>query len=232
MYCANCGVKLGDTEKVCPLCGITAYHPEIQRAEVEPLYTNVHGNGHHHFNSKAAHIVVTTIFLLPAVIVLLIDLQISKTISWSGFASGALLLTYILAVLPTWFKRPNPVIFASCDVAAAILYLCYINIAVNGDWFLSFAFPVTAGLGVIIITVAALLYYVRKGKLYIFGGTSILLGLLMPIIELLIYKTFALDHFVAWCIYPALALVLIGAMLIFLAINSHAREAMEKKFFI
>ncbi len=232
MYCANCGVKLGDAEKVCPLCGITAYHPEITREKSEPLYTDQHGIGYHHVNSKAAHIVITTAFLLAAAIVLLIDLQISRTIVWSGFVVGALVLAYITAVLPTWFKKPNPVVFVPCDFAVGILYLCYINLAVDGDWFLSLAFPIAGGLGIIATTMTVLLYYVRRGKLYIFGGASILLGLLMPVIELLIYTTFHLEHFVAWCIYPALALVVLGGLLIFLAINGHAREAMEKKFFI
>ena len=54
----------------------------------------------------------------------------------------------------------------------------------------------------------------------------------MPVIELLIHITFDFSNFIAWCIYPALVLVVLGAMLIFLAINDHAREAMEKKFFI
>ena len=31
MYCANCGVKLADSEKVCPLCKTVAYHPDIKR---------------------------------------------------------------------------------------------------------------------------------------------------------------------------------------------------------
>lgn len=231
MYCAKCGVKLGDTEKVCPLCGLPVYHPDIIREPAEPLYASDMSNAHH-VNSKAAHIVVTTAFLLPALVVLLIDLQIHSTVTWSGFVSGAILLAYIILVLPSWFNRPNPVIFVSCDIAAIIVYLLYIDLAVQGGWFLSLAFPIAGAIGVIIITVTALLRYVRRGKLYIFGGASILLGLLMPLIELLVYITFDLSRFVAWCIYPALSFVLIGAMLIFLAINDHVREAMEKKLFI
>ena len=30
MYCVNCGVKLADSERVCPLCGTKAYHPDIK----------------------------------------------------------------------------------------------------------------------------------------------------------------------------------------------------------
>ena len=38
MYCVNCGVKLADTEKQCPLCGVEVYHPDILREAEVPLY--------------------------------------------------------------------------------------------------------------------------------------------------------------------------------------------------
>ena len=39
MYCINCGVRLEDTEKVCPLCHTTVpFHPDIERKEAESLY--------------------------------------------------------------------------------------------------------------------------------------------------------------------------------------------------
>ncbi len=232
MYCVKCGVKLGDTEQHCPLCGTRAYHPDLERAAGEPLYSDVHGDEHHHFNSRAAHIIVTTAFVLPAILVLLINFHVNHTISWAGFVSGGLLLAYLIAVLPTWFKKPNPVIFVPCDFAAITLFLLYINVVTEGDWFLSFAFPIAAGLGLIVTVITALLYYIGKGKLFIFGGTFILLGILMPVFELLSKITFHLEQFIGWCIYPTVVLLCIGGMLIFLAINSHAREAMEKRFFI
>jgi len=43
MYCVNCGVKLSDTEKRCPLCQTAVYHPELPRKEAEPLYPEVLG---------------------------------------------------------------------------------------------------------------------------------------------------------------------------------------------
>lgn len=79
----------------------------------------------------------------------------------------------MLTVLPLWFKRPNPVIFVPVDFAAIILYLLYIDLATGGHWFLTFAFPVAGSIGVLITTMVALLRYVRRGYLYIFGGASL-----------------------------------------------------------
>ena len=37
MYCIQCGVKLADTEKTCPLCATVVYHPQLERPHAEPL---------------------------------------------------------------------------------------------------------------------------------------------------------------------------------------------------
>ena len=76
-----------------------------------------------------------------------------------------------------------------------------------------------------------LLRYVRRGKLYIFGGAVLALGMLTPLIELLLSVTFASIRFVGWSFYPLVTSVLLGGVLIFFAICRPARETMERKFF-
>lgn len=231
MYCIYCGVKLADTEKQCPLCGVKVYHPELKQGEGEPLYPRNRYPAPQ-VNSRAAHIVVTTIFLLPLLITLLCDIRVNYTVTWSGYVVGALILAYVMLVLPFWFKNPNPVIFVPCCFGVLELYLLYINFATGGSWFLSFAFPVAGCIGIVVTAVVTLLRYVPQGALYILGGAGIFLGLLMPLVEYLSFVTFHLTRFAAWCIYPATALVLLGGMLIFLAICRPARETMERKFFL
>lgn len=230
MYCVNCGVKLADTETVCPLCGVTAYHPDILREKAEPLYPQQRYP--EQVSTLGALIIVTAAFLLPILITLLCDLQISGNVTWSGYVVGALLTAYVVLVLPSWFRRPNPVIFVPCGFAAVGLYVLYIDLATAGGWFLSFAFPVVGFIGLVTTAVVALFRYVRRGKLYIIGGAAVALGLFMPLMEFLLCITFEHLRFAAWSFYPLTALVLLGGTLIFLAISRPARESMERKFFI
>ncbi len=144
MYCINCGVKLGDSEKKCPLCGVVPYHPDLPKVEGKPLYP-ANRYPATEVNSKVAQQVLLVLFLLTMVTTLLIDLRINGLVTWSGYVIGALGLTYVIAVLPGWFKKPNPVVFVPCGFVAAGLYLLYIDLATAGNWFLSFAFPVTGG---------------------------------------------------------------------------------------
>ena len=188
MYCVNCGVRLADTEKVCPLCGVTAYHPDLPREKGESLYPSQR-QPEPQVNSRIALIVITTLVLLINAIIILVDVQSSGKLLWSGYVSGALGLLYICIALPCWFKKPNPVIFVPCGFAAAALYLLYINLETGGHWFLSFAFPVTGGICLIVTAVVTLLRYVRKGSLYVIGGALMALGAFMPLVEFLLHMS-------------------------------------------
>ena len=229
MYCVKCGVKLEDTEKLCPLCGTRVYHPDVKRGEASPLYPARKYPVMLH--PKIVQIVVTTIFLIGCLVTLLCNLETSGTITWSGYVIGAALMTYVIAVLPTWFRRPNPVIFVPCGGAALCLYLLYISIATEGRWFMSFAFPVVGILTLIVTTVVTLCRYLGNGRLYIFGGAFMAAGLSTILVEFLLNITFNRPY-AGWFIYPMVPSVLIGGMLIYLAICRPARETMERKFFV
>ena len=231
MYCVKCGVCLADTEKQCPLCGTEVYHPTITRAEGDPLYPP-EKYPMLQVSPAGTRGILTALFLLPMLICLQCDLLLGGGLSWSGYVTGALLVLYVAAVLPSWFRKPNPVIFVPCSFAAVGLYLMYINFATGGNWFLSFALPVTGSIGLIVTAVVVLLWYVRKGALYIIGGAVIALGACMPLTESLLVFTFDSIHFVWWSLYPLTAAVLLGGTLIFLAICRPARETMERKLFI
>ena len=231
MYCIRCGVKLADTEKVCPLCETTVYHPEIELKEGESLYPR----NRLPITRKKTYIpefIVTFMVVLSAFIVLLCDLQIFNAVTWSGYVVGGLILGYVSLVLPSWFKRPNPVIFVPIDFVVLGAYLLYIDLYTGGGWFLSFVFPLVCGLGVMITALVVLLRYIKHGRLYIFGGFFVILGVYMLPIEYLANITFKIEKFLGWSLYPMVSLVMLGGLLIFLGIYRPAREYLERKFYI
>lgn len=229
MYCVNCGVKLVDTEKRCPLCMTRVYHPDISQPEVPPLYPA--GRYPKHRASRGLPIFLTAVTALALFFVLLCDLQINRAITWAGFVVGALMVFYVAVVLPGWFQKPNPVIFVPCGFAAVTVYLLYIDLAVAGDWFLSFAFPVTGGVGLLVTALTALVKYVPKGNLYTVGGFCMALSGFMLLVEFLLHVTFPGVRATGWSLYPLSALILLGGFLIFLGICRPAREAMARKLF-
>ena len=79
-------------------------------------------------------------------------------------------------------------------------------------------YPVVGGFGLIVCAMVALMRYVRRGALYIFGGGFIAFGGFMLLVEFLLDITFGIP-FIAWSVYPLIAFVLLGGGLIYLAIN-------------
>ena len=213
MYCVQCGVKLADTEKKCPLCNTAVYHPEVSQPPCEPLYPEdklpVSSAG-----SKALNGAAIILFLIPLGVCFFADLSINGALDWFGYVAGAMAVTYLIFALPLWFKRPNPVIFVPCDFVAVGLYLLYIAIATGGKWFLPFA-----------------LRYLRKGRLYVLGGATMAMGGFALLLEFLLDVTFDLG-FTGWSVYPLVVLGLIGGLMIYFAINRAAREIMERKLFL
>jgi len=231
MYCVKCGVKLADSEKKCPLCGTPAFHPEMSRPEKEPPYPPDH-HPTEEVNPVGVLFVVTFLFALPLAITLLCDWRINGGITWSGYVAGALIVGYLIFVLPYWFKSPNPVVFVPVSFAGVALFLLYINFATGGHWFLSFAFPVTGGAMLILTAVVALTRYIHRGHLYIYGGMLIASGGFMVLVEFLLNFTFHLHETFFWSFYPLAAGVLLGGMLIIIATCRPLRESLHRKFFL
>ena len=175
--------------------------------------------------------IIAASFIIIALTCLVCDMRFSMG-TWSGYVIGALILLYSIFILPFWFEKPNPVIFVPSNFGGVILYLLFINIITGGNWFLSFAFPIASVMMLILTAVVTLTRYVKGGRLYIFGGMFILLGLLAMLIEFMLVVTFKNLSFVGWSFYPLVTFVLIGVFLILMAIIPSLREKVERKFFI
>ena len=229
MYCVKCGVQLADTEKKCPLCETVVYHPQITQETIEELYPD--GKMPKSSSGRAFRCgAVIIIFMIPLIVTFLSDIQIDEQLDWFGYVAGGLAVSYLTFAVPMWFKNPNPVIFVPCDLAACAVYLFYIDYSTGGNWFFTLALPIVSGVAIILCTYVTLSRYLKKGKLYVIGGSVIALGGLITCIELLICATFN-KYFIGWSLYSLISLFLVGGLLIYLAMNSVARDKIERKLF-
>lgn len=231
MYCIKCGVELAESERKCPLCGTVPFHPELRRNAAPPPYPEYKvPDGH--ISRRAVLFVITLISLIAAVQLIIVDISITGTLTWSFYASGGVVLAYIMALLPLWFIKPNPVIFVPIDFAAACLYVAAVNHITGGDWFMSLALPIIGIACIIVTTVVTLRRYVRGGFFFIYGGAVIASGIYVSLIEFFIHITFDIGKYFYWSFYPLTGAVLLGLAMILIGICRPIREALEKKFFI
>ena len=230
MFCVKCGVELAPGQAVCPLCETRVYHPDLP-IEGSPAYPQKPFQSEA-FNRRGLLFVITILCLLPLTLPMALELSIYREVNWSGYVTGGVILGYILAVLPLWFRRWHPTVFIPCDFAAVLVYLLYIDLQTGGGWFLPFAFPVVGALGVIVAAISTLTRYVRRGHLYIFGGGLIALGAWTVLIEGMIAVAFHITFLLHWSMISFITLFLLGILLILIAIIRPLRESLRKIFFI
>lgn len=229
MYCMNCGVKLGQGEESCPLCGLPAYHPQLERKLGQTLYPRQWTAPKP--ERSGWRFLLSTFFALAFFACLIVDLLLADSVTWSGYAVGGLITGYVFFVLPLWFRRPNWVVFLPVDFAVLCLYLLYIDLASGGHWFLSFAFPVTVLYGLLVGGTAALVRYVHRGWFFLLGGCCIAFGCSTMLLELFLSITFHTRMF-RWSLYPTAVLSLVGLFWIAAGIIRPLGRALRKRLFI
>lgn len=228
MYCIKCGVKMGEGQNVCPLCGLKVYHPELEEEKGTPLYP---ADWTAHYKEKSRwRFILTVSHIIALISCVLIDMIINKGLSWSAYVIAGIISSFVVFILPMWFRKPYVLVFLPIDFAVALLLLLFINLISRGSWFLSFAFPVTAMYG-IIFTAFAVLFKFTNGRLFLLGGGSIVIGCSTMLVEFLLHITFGLKMF-TWSLYPASVMTIIGIFWIIAGIVKPLGNYLRKKFFI
>ena len=230
MYCVKCGVQLSDGQTSCPICETRVYHPDIKNTD-EPTYPQIPFESEE-FNRRGLLIVISAVFFVLAILPIILELDWHRDVSWSGYATGGILIFYFTFIMPLWFKKPNPVIFTPVSFAMILALLLFICYKTEGNWFMSFAFPTIGALGVIITAVTAVLYYVKKGCLYTIGAGLIVLGMWSVLLEYDIHTTFGVNCLFYWSLAPLTILSVAGLMLIAIAIIKPLKESLRRVFFI
>ena len=210
MYCVKCGVRLDDSLDRCPLCGTPVWRPE-EAQDQDRAFSSIFPEKHR--NERLTVVAfLTAVALLAAFITLRICLRIYGGIGWSGYAMLGIALFYVIAILPLWFRRPNPMIFLPVDHAAVAGFLLYASWTSGGHWFLSFGFPVTAMSCLLLTGFIAL------------GGLSML-------VEFFQHITFGTKMF-TWSLYVVSSCLAFGMFLILAGTIRPLREYLERRFFL
>jgi hypothetical protein len=231
MYCVQCGVRLAEGELVCPLCHTEAVHPTLGKNEGKRQYpADRHPTPV--VSPWGTLFILTALFLLPIIITPLCDLRVHGELTWSYYAIFGTVLGYIVFVLPQWFKKHNPVIFTPCNFAAIAAYVLFVDLYSGAPhWFMPFAFPLIVSVAIIVCTYVTLSHYVKRGRLYVYGGVTLAVALFILMCEFLVVWNFDVPYY-GWGIYPCVVLSLLGISFFLIAIIRPLRESLEKKIFL
>ena len=229
MYCVYCGVRLQDGAPECPLC-----HTKVQAvpplASGESSYSDRYPRTESQSGKLLALGLVTVILAAVGLGCIIFCLKSTGTIGWSGFAALGIALGWVWVILPFLFPRWRPMIFLPIDFACLAGYLLYICASTGGNWFLSFAFPVTLIAAVLTLAGVAMMRYIVQGRLRLMSLLLITIGLSFMLIEFFQHITFGTPMFV-WSLYCVVGFCLIGLFLFAASFIPHLRDALRRKFF-
>ena len=227
MYCVKCGVRLPEGVRACPLCGTPVWDPE--EPPRERTYPEAMPRQSRESTLPGA-VALTVLCAVAAAVVLTVCFRLYGALRWGGYVLGGLGLFYVTAVLPRWFRRPRGEVFVPAGHAAAALFALYVCLHTGGDWFLPFALPVLGASCLLSTALLCLLKYVRRGRVYIFGGFLLLLGGFTVLVEGLEHLAFGTPMFL-WSLYSLTGFGVLGAFLLIAGMIPRLRQALEKRFF-
>ena len=227
MYCVKCGVRLQEGAENCPLCYTPVWNPD--NLVKDEAYPEHYPRPQKESNLPFA-VTMTVICVLSILIHLTVCLKLYGALRWGIYSISGIVLFYVVAILPCWFRKPRGEIFVPVDHAAAALFVLLICIKTGGHWFLSFAFPVILASCLISTAIICLLKYVKGGKLFVLGGSLLGIGAFTVLIEFFEHVTFGTDMF-RWSIYSLLGFGAAGLILLLAGMIPSMRHALEKRFF-
>ena len=227
MYCVKCGVKLQEGVERCPLCGTPVWNPEPQ--EESRSYPDTLPSQHREADLPGA-VALTVICAVASIVTLTVCLKLYGRLNWGGYVIFGLLLFYVIAVLPRWFREPRGEVFVPIDHAAAALFVLYVCHKTGGHWFISFALPVIVSSCLISTAMICLLKYVKGGRLFILGGLLLALGGFTVLVEFFEHLSFGTEMF-RWSLYSLAGFGSVGLFLLIAGMIPPLRQGMRKRFF-
>ncbi len=128
MYCSNCGSPIPEGSTVCPNCSPSDPTPDTPKTK-KGKFDLFKSPGK---ISKSYAALFTAFLVFPAAICVAVDVAFDRYDYWFGYVVGALLVTWVVAVLPVLRITP-PVVTALICFGSITGYVYYI--LSKTDWF-------------------------------------------------------------------------------------------------
>ncbi|MEG1754810.1 MAG: DUF6320 domain-containing protein [Clostridia bacterium] len=236
-YCVNCGVELEKSERRCPLCGVEVINPvnpineeDIEQFRPYPVHVE---RLNARVDRRYTATFISLMLLIPVFITMFTNLLINGRFSWSLYVTGSLLVVFTCLLLPLMLKKRNAVICLLLDGAAIALFLKFIELQTDTNWFLHLGLPI-----VVFATLYALLIAwlsLRKNRMDVLIKCAVSLsgaGVFVVLIECSIHfyeRTHAWPH---WSVYALFPCHIISAGLLLLNRRANVKSQLKRRFFV
>ncbi len=233
-YCVHCGVELAPSERECALCGTRLVDPACDwQRPAEMPYPETVDIQKTRIDRRYARQLMAAVLMVPAFIVLLVDLVDGRGLNWSPYVVGALMLFYCWVVVPVLFKFSRPYAYILINVVSLWAYLLLIAVLTGGmHWFVRLVLPLLALMGLLAMGVLLALRRQKWPPLMRAALICLFCGLFLIGLELLISWYLGLPFALRWSFYAAIPSGVIALMLVLLERHKPLKQEIKKRLFI
>lgn len=228
-YCVNCGVKLKQSEKICPLCNTKVINPNNLKDKFTPAYSQV-VEKHKEINKKYLCELITVVLICAAIITVLCDLIFTGNITWSIYVIVSILfldskLSFIL------FKNKFIPLLIDLFATETLIYvIAYLN---NGlHWFYYLVCPFIFIIWFYIVLCVFVLSKKKFNLLRRFSVAFLFISVILLTIEMCVdmfkYEKITIN----WSIYAVLPITIIGLILFIISYNRKLMDEIKQRIFI
>ena len=230
-YCVHCGVKLDDGEKRCPLCMTPVVDPAEPARRNAPHAYPVRTPEQELKRNKQFLLVLAGLMLAaPALLCLIIDLLITGKITWSGYASSALILLFAAVIVPLLLDRYQAYAAVGTGFLCINGYLFLVEwLSSSGPWFFPIALPAIS-LCAVMMTVIILMF--RRGtlnRLTVIAAAFAAVALECVTVEWLIAASGGRSGEFIWSPFVLAPCMFISLALFFINYNRAIREEVRRR---
>lgn len=232
-YCVHCGVKLINSENICPLCGTPVYDLNQLKDDEESIFGNEIKLSKHPLNRRFITLLLSFILLIPFAITALINIFVYSELTWSLYVFGAEVCIWFFAILPIAFPQRRPYLVCILSTFAILSYLLLIfYLTKSSKWFLHLAMPICLFVGSIILIMLYISFRKKLGKIQKISWITLLFALLLCGIDSIIVHFINNTFIPTWSLYVSTPLGILGVVVISLSHNITVTEWIRRNLFI
>jgi hypothetical protein len=231
--CANCGVELDESIRICPLCGLNTGQPvSVEKKETAVQYPSDLIILQKKETRK--HLLeLTGVITFSAIAVCsIVDLVLNRRLSWSLYADTAVLAAWIcLALILLPIRKYYIVIPGLLITLLSMLFLFDIYSGAI-DWFFKLGLPVLFA-AFLLITIIFVLWHVAHFRGFnILAFSFLLLSGFCIITEICIDKYLYGSISVRWSLIVAVSILPISLVLLFLHYRMKKGKRLDSYFHV
>lgn len=232
-YCVHCGVEMAPSEKSCPLCQTLVQDPACPWTPPESMpYPERVEEVFKHIDLRYGRSLAVLVLLIPALVVLAVNLLSSGSITWSLYVIGALVCVYCWFLVPLFYCFRRPYAYIAIDFITLALYLLLIARMTGGRaWYMGIALPVLAAMVILVQLVILAIRRLEWQPLERAAVVCLLVAGFLVAIDA-IADLYTGQVFLNWSVYAGLPLLVLAGVFLVLEKKRGLKDAIKKRLFV